>query len=485
MADYLIENGELLDMTGSKPSPNSSVFVEGNRIARLGPKEKVKAFADRKGGYKTVDASGRTIMPGIVDCHVHPSYGDITSIEALEIYTGVEYRTLRAALACRKVLRAGVTAMACPGGNWNINVALRDAVNSGLIEGPRIAAGSHYISTWNGTGSFFPTSMEHPKSSFAVLCNTRDEMIAQTREEIKNGVDIVKVSGDGDTSTPSGMALVGSITEDDLRAIAEVTHLMQKTCTIHARSGEKTAAAARAGFDWLIHASYMNDEELGVVIDCGTPINPTLSLLVNSIEWGPELGQHPMVTDSYKREVEAASKILSKAHKEGVMLMAGTDSGQVAVPYGAWHAREMEHMMHYLGMNSMEAIRAGTYNAAFALGMQDQIGTLEEGKLADILVVDGDPLADIQVLQDPERLEVIMKDGEIVDTTTPLPDPTTYSWEKPLVIWSDPRLPDQDYVRKHAKSKPRWMLDQIRSPASPARAAPLRAASTPASSTRP
>ena len=461
MADYLIENGKLLDVTGSKLSPNSSVFVEGNRIAKTGPKEKVKAFAETKGVYKTIDASGRTIMPGIVDCHVHPSYGDITSIEALELYTGVEYRTLRAALACRKVLRAGVTAMACPGGNWNINVALRDAVNSGLIEGPRIAAGSHYISTWNGTGSFFPTSMEHPKSSFAVLCNTRDEMIAQTREEIKNGVDIVKVSGDGDTSTPSGMALVGSITEDDLRAISEVTHLMQKTCTIHARSGEKTAAAARAGFDWLIHASYMNDEELGVVIDCGTPINPTLSLLVNSIEWGPELGQHPMVTDSYKREVEAASKILSKAHKEGVMLMAGTDSGQVAVPYGAWHAREMEHMMHYLGMNSMEAIRAGTYNAAFALGMQDQIGTLEEGKLADILVVDGDPLADIQVLQDPERLEVIMKDGEIVDTTTPLPEPTTYSWEKPLVIWSDPRLPDQDYVRKHARSKPRWMKDQI------------------------
>ena len=87
MADYLIENGRLLDVTGSQPSPNSSVFVEGNRIAKLGPKEMVKAFADKKGDYKTLDASGRTIMPGMIDCHVHPSYGDITSIEALEIYT--------------------------------------------------------------------------------------------------------------------------------------------------------------------------------------------------------------------------------------------------------------------------------------------------------------------------------------------------------------------------------------------------------------
>jgi imidazolonepropionase-like amidohydrolase len=282
-------------------------------------------------------------------------------------------------------------------------------------------------------------------------------MVAQVRKEIKDGVDIIKVSGDGDTSTPAGMDLVGSITLDELKAIAQVTHLMKKKCTIHARSGEKTADAARAGFDWLIHGSYMNDEQLGVVIDCGTPLNPTLSLLANSIEWGPELGQHPAVTEGYKHELEAASRILSKAYKEGVTIMAGTDSGQVAVPYGAWHARELEHLMTYLGMSSMDAIRAGTYNAAFALGMQDQIGTIEEGKLADILVVNGDPLADIQVLQDPARLEVIMKDGKIVDTETPLPKPTVYSWEKPLMIWTDPRLPDQEYVRQHASSKPRWM----------------------------
>ncbi len=457
MGTYLIENGTLLDATGAAARPRTSVYVKDKRIVKIGPADELTRYAESKGPYKSINAAGRTIMPGMIDAHVHPSYGDIVSIEELDIYTSCEYRTLRAALACRKVLRAGVTSMVCPGGNWNINVALRDAISAGLIEGPRIAAGSRYISTWNSTGSFFPTHLEHPPSSFAVICNTRDEMIKQTRIEIKNGVDIVKVSGDGDTSTQAGMALVGSITSDDLKAIAEITHLMQKKCTIHARSGEKTAAAAAAGFDWVIHASFMNDEQLGVVIDHRTPINPTLSLLVNSIEWGPELGQHPAITDGYKRELEAASRILSKAHKAGVMIMAGTDSGQVAVPYGAWHARELEHLMNYLGMSAMDAIRAGTYNAAFGLGMQDQLGTLEEGKLADILVVNGDPLADIQVLQDPQRLEVIMKDGEVIDTSTPLPKPTIYPWEKALVIWSDPRLPDQDYVRNHAKSKPRWM----------------------------
>jgi imidazolonepropionase-like amidohydrolase len=457
MEAQLIENGTLLDATGRTSQPNTSVYIEGNRITKIGPSADMKRFAQSKGAYKTINAAGRTIMPGLVDCHVHPSYGDITSIEALEIYVSCEYRTLRAALACRKILRAGVTSMACPGGNWNINVALRDAVQSGLIEGPRIAAGGRYISTWNGTGSFFPSHVEPPPSSFAVICNTRDEMIAEVRREIKDGVDIVKVSGDGDTSTPAGMTLCGSITLDDLKAISEITHLMHKFCTIHARSGEKAVAAAEAGFDWVIHASYMNDEQLGVLIDRHTPINPTLSLLANSIEWGPELGQHAMVTDGYKRELEAASKILTKAYKAGVTIMAGTDSGQVAVPYGAWHARELEHLMNYLGMSSMDAIRAGTINAALALGMQDQIGTIEVGKLADILVVNGNPIADIQVLQDPDRLEVIMKDGQIVDTQTPLPKVTPYSWEFPLVIWSDPRLPDQEYVRQHAASKPNWM----------------------------
>jgi len=457
MSTYLIENGTLLDATGRAPQPDMSVYVQGGRISKIGRSADVKRFADGRGPYQSIDASKHTIVPGLVDCHVHPSYGDITSIEELDIYVSCEYRTLRAALACRKVLRAGVTAMACPGGNWNINVALRDAVNAGLIEGPRMSVGNSYISTWNGTGSFFPSHIQHPVSSFAVICNTRDEMVRQVRKEIKDGADIIKVSGDGDTSTPAGMALAGDITFDELKAIAEITHLMGKKCTIHARSGEKAAAAARAGFDWIIHASYMNDQQLDVVLEHKTPINPTLSLLVNSIEWGPELGQHQTVTDAYKREIDAASQILSKAYKSGVMIMAGTDSGQTAVPYGAWHAREIEHLMTYLGMNSMEAIRAGTINSAYALGMQDQIGTVEEGKLADILVVNGDPLADVQVLQDPARLTVVMKDGKIVDTKTPLPKPKIYSWEKPLVIWADPRLPDQDYVRHHAKSKPNWM----------------------------
>jgi imidazolonepropionase-like amidohydrolase len=206
----------------------------------------------------------------------------------------------------------------------------------------------------------------------------------------------------------------------------------------------------------VIHASFLTDADLGVFFETRTPINPTLSLLANGAEWGPDLGMPPVIIDGFKRELEAAGKILNKAYRGGIMIMAGTDTGQSAVPYGEWHAREMEHLMHYLGMSSMDALLAGTKNGAFAMGMDD-IGTLEPGKLADLLVVDGNPLADITVLQNKARLKVIMKGGQVVDTTTPLPVPAQYRWEKPQRIWSDPRVATQEFVRKHATSKPQWM----------------------------
>ncbi|MSO73872.1 MAG: amidohydrolase family protein [Alphaproteobacteria bacterium] len=457
MSGTLITGGTIIDCTGAKPKKNAALFVENGRIAKIGATEAVRAHAAKRGRHKTIDANGLTMMPGLVDAHCHVSYGDILSVEELDLYAGVEFRAIRAAHNVRKVLRAGVTAICDPGSTWNVSVAVRDAINCGMIEGPRMASAGRYITTFNAIGSFWPTWMEHPQSSFAVLCNTRDEMITEVRREVKEGVDIVKVAGDGDAVQSHARESESSLSPDDLRAIAETTHRLGRRCTIHARTGVVAAAAAEAGFDWLIHASYLNDDQLATILRTRTPINPTLSLLANAVDWAPELGAPSGLIESYKRELEAASRGLSKAHKEGILIMAGTDSGQGAVPYGEWHARELEHLMHYLGLSAMDALKAGTINAAFATGMQNEIGTLEEGKFADLLVVDGDPLVDIQVLQDKARLKVIMKGGVVIDTETPIPERTIYPWEKPMLYWNDPRLPGQDYVREHASNKPAWM----------------------------
>ena len=141
MVKHLFDNGTVLDCTGASPRRDHSVFTEGNRIRKMGPAPEVRAFAEEQGAYRTIDAKGMTIMPGIVDSHCHPSYNEVTSVEALDMYGSAEYRTLKAALAIRKILRAGVTTVGSPGGTWKINVALRDAVNAGLIEGPRMVGG--------------------------------------------------------------------------------------------------------------------------------------------------------------------------------------------------------------------------------------------------------------------------------------------------------------------------------------------------------
>ncbi len=456
MGRYLIKSGTVLDATGTAPTEGSAVLVEDNHIAKIGPDKAVEAAAEAGGVYRTIDAAGHTVMPGMIDAHCHISYGDILSFEELDLYASVEYRTLRAANNAKKVLRAGITAFSDPGSTWNISVAIRDAINAGLIEGPRMASAGRYITTFNAIGSPWPSWMEHPKSSFAVLCNTRDEMVTEARREIKKGVDIIKVAGDGDVLT--GQAeLAGSIGLDDLRAIAEVTHRLGKVCTIHARSGRAAADAIRAGFDWIIHGSYMSDDDVAVLLEHRTPLIPTFSLLVNTLDWGPDLGASSFILDAYQEEIERLSKVVARAYAEGITIIAGTDSGQGSVPYGEWHARELEHLVNYGGLSAMDAIRAGTAEAALTVGMQDEIGTLEEGKLADILVVDGDPLADISVLQDKRRLAVIMKDGAVIDTETPIPEPAPYNWEKPKLYWTDSRMPTQAFVRAHAANKPRWM----------------------------
>ena len=459
MTRYLITGGSVLDATGSRPKKKTALFVDEGLIVKIGKEEAVKAYATKACGnaYRTIDAAGKTVMPGMIDVHVHTSYGDTTSTEELNLYTSGEYRALRGTINLRKVLRAGVTSLVDPGGMWRVATALRDAVNAGMIEGPRMKVASQYLTTYNGIGSMFPTWIEHPPSAFSVMCNTRDELVKEVRRQVRDSVDIIKVSGDGDVLRSEG-GMSGSLTLDDLEAVAEITHMLGKRCTIHARGKRAARDAAKAGFDWIIHASYVEKEDLDVFLEKGIPINPTLVLLGNIVEWGPDLGCPTPILEGLKRELDAAQKNLSIAHKAGVMMMAGSDSGQGSVPYGEWHARELENMQSLLGMSSMEAVQTATKNAAFALGMEDRVGTLEEGKFADILVVDGDPLADITVLQDKDRLDVIMKGGEIVDTKTPLPQPRIYRWEKPQEIWSDPRVATQEFVRNEATSKPEWMV---------------------------
>lgn len=407
----LIEGATVVDGTGSPPRPGESVLVEGNRIAAVGP----GVAAPDGAPVERIDAAGKTLMPGLIDCHCHISFGESRTQEEQDLYTGVESRTLRSAFNLGKVLRAGVTGFSAPGGSYYIGVALRDAVAAGMLRGPRLTTAGRFITTSNGIADFYPTSVGVPESSIGTVANTIDEMRAEVRVQIKNGVDFIKI---GDTATGEWTAF----RRDEIAAITEMAHQLGRSVTIHARGSQAVDFAVSAGVDWIMHGDRMTDDVIERLAASGIPLCPTLTLIANLYEWGHLVGVPEHKKDAYKKLlIDCAAPALAKAHQAGVAFMAGSDSGFSVTPYGEWHARELELLMTYAGLSSLEAIRAATANGAVALGLEGEVGTVEAGRIADLLLVDGDPVADIGVLQDRDRLTVIA-DGAVQSFDDPDPD---------------------------------------------------------------
>jgi imidazolonepropionase-like amidohydrolase len=178
----------------------------------------------------------------------------------------------------------------------------------------------------------------------------------------------------------------------------------------------------------------MSDEDLEAVVKAGTPICPTWTLVANIAEWGEAFGTPTALRDEFKRELEIGAKVIRRAWEAGVTLLIGTDSGFAATPYGEWHARELELFVRLIGMSPMDAIQAATRNGALTLRNGADVGTLEAGKLADVLVVDGDPLADIRILQDRRRLSMILQGGREVDLSRPWPERKVWAYERVMML---------------------------------------------------
>lgn len=400
----LIRNGNVLDGTGDPLRP-ASVLIHGNLIEQVGSNVDLNLVPrDERGRARIIDASGRTVMPGLIDVHCHISYGESRAQEEQDLYNSVESRTLRAAWNAKKVLRAGFTAMSAPGGSYNIGVAIREAIKGGFVEGPRMTTAGRYISTSNSMTDWYPEPVGVPESSIGLLANSLPEMMVAVRKQVKAGVDYIKLSG-----SPFGQ--YQAFTGDELKAIAALAHQLGKKVAVHAVGSAEVAAAVAAGFDWIIHGYAMTDETIGRLAESRIPLIPTLTLLSNWVDFGDLIGVGSAERDGIRRVLDTAAVSLHQAHKAGVKLLAGTDTGFSITPYGEWHARELELLMKYAGLTSLEAIAAATTNAAGMLGLEGQVGELSAGQLADVIVVDGDPVGDIRLLQDKRRILHVIKDG--------------------------------------------------------------------------
>lgn len=432
MTKRYITGGTLIDGTGEPAVPLHWLEIDGERITRVeaghGPGAPLPP-----GAVVDCNAAGKTVMPGLTDAHCHISYGVARGIEEQDLFGSAEYRAIRGTYHARTVLQSGVTSFSDPGGSWYVAVAVRDAVRAGLFPGPRISAAARYLSTRAALTDYFPSWVDTPRSGVGALTENASQMVSEVRDQVKNGVDFIKIAASGESSilTPGGGS-VPAFNADELKVIVQEAHRLGRRVTAHARSGQSVADCIDAGIDWIMHADFMDQRQADRLAASGIPCCPALTFTANVAEWGHIAGCSASRIDRFKRDLDKAVTNLGYAWRNGVRMMCGTDTGFAVTPYGEWHARELELFVTLLGMSPLQAITCGTRNAAITVDGEN-LGTLQAGKLADLLVVDGDPLADIRILQDRTRLAAIYLGGQPVDRT-PQPPMHRWPWERSLQI---------------------------------------------------
>ena len=424
MSELVLRGGTVIDGSGEPPRV-ADVAIDGDRITRIGADLPTTADAT------VFDVGGSTVMPGLIDAHVHITFDDAISNDELFHHRDATTAALVAGFNLRKLLLVGVTSILDPDTLFEIGPALRDAVEAGVVEGPRISTGvSALVTSVGGTaGRMIPDT---GSAGYARVVNTPDEMVTWVRRHAKMGADWIKVHATG--SIPTRRGEVDVWTPDELRLVCVTAHDLGVPVAAHCRTATSTKAAAEAGVDLILHASFLDEPALDAVVEAGAALCPTFTFLANLADHGPKVGAGVGMQDVFRGEIEATAEMMRRAHAAGVPLLTGSESGFALTPYGHWHGRELEVFVDTLGLDPLAAISCATTNGAIAMRLEGEIGRLEPGMLADVIVLDGDPTEDITVLGRREPLRHVFSRGRPVDLDVPwpergpLPDESVRSW---------------------------------------------------------
>jgi imidazolonepropionase-like amidohydrolase len=406
----LITNGQLLDGNGGPPVPDAAVVVRDGRIAYAGPVRDAPP-ADPHATY--IDARGGTIMPGLVEAHYHPTYFNVAALEDLDIKYPVEYVTLLAAANAKLALECGYTAARSGGSLFNIDVWLKRALENDICPGPRLAASGREICGVGGLMDWNPDYRKIGMEGLVLLVNGPNEARAAVRKLVKDGVEWVKTYPTGDAAAPdTNDHHTLCMTFDEMSAVVETAHNHGLKVTGHCRATAGIKNALRAGYDTIEHGTFMDAEALDLLLSRDVPCVPALYFEYASIERGPEFGLPQRVLDGHKETLEGGAESARMILRAGGRLGLGGDYGFAWNPHGDY-ARELTFFVRYVGLSPLEVIRCATRTGAEIMGRANEFGTLESGKLADLLVVEGDPVADIAVLEDRRRFLAVVQGGVI------------------------------------------------------------------------
>ena len=414
MAKLLIENAVLVDGTGSSPVKDASILIDGERIEAVG------RGLDAPRGSKTIDAKGLTALPGLMDLHVHMAGESLgrrirlldwsqTTPPALKLYHAV-----RNARLC---LEAGFTTVRCIDIEEEIvwGPSLREAIELGIFSGPRILACAGQIKRSGnypyGSSATY-VGMPEPFKPAWRPADGPWECRRAVRECIANGADFIKFFATGSTGGAGVKHYWVLYTLEEIRAITDEAHRMERRCACHAHGAQGIKDAIIGGTDTIEHGTYLDDEGVKLMIEHGTYYVPTFTIHYNVVNMGEELKVPPFTIEKIRDTWEHSVPSVQKARRAGVKIACGTDSGGTWAPCGE-NARELELLVKFGGMTPMEAITAATKVSAEAIGRDEDLGTIEPNKLADIILVEGDPLKDIRLLQDASNVKMVIKGGKI------------------------------------------------------------------------
>jgi imidazolonepropionase-like amidohydrolase len=405
-----IANGRLVDGNGGIPVDDAVVLVKDGKITYAGAARTAPAV---ERDVWRIDAHGGTIMPGLVEAHFHPTYFDVAELADLDIKYPVEFVTILASCNARLALECGYTAARSGGSLHNIDVWLKKAIEEDMIPGPRLAASGREICGAGGLMDWNPDHLKLGMEGLILLINGPDQGRSAVRKLVKDGVEWIKTYPTGDAAAPdTADHHTLCMTFEEMAAVVSEAHNYHRKVTGHCRATQGIKNALRAGFDCVEHATFMDAEALDLLLERNTPVVPALQFEYASIEKGPAFGMPQVVVDGHKETLEGGAESARMILRAGGRLGMGGDYGFAWNPHGQY-AKELTFFVHHVGFSPLETITCATRTGAQILRRDHELGTLEPGKLADILVVDGDVLSDIAILEDRSRFLAVLQGGVI------------------------------------------------------------------------
>ena len=396
----VLKGATLIDGNGGDPLSNAAVHIEGERIAWVGSGDNLPAEAQ---AAEQIDVSGKWLLPGLVDAHIHICYNGSDSVFDL-LERSRDALLLEAVDIARRVLEHGATTVRDVGGENYMEMALRDGIEAGFIQGPRIKASGRVISMTGGHGWFIAREADGP-----------DEVRKAAREQIKAGADVVKLMATGGSATPGQDIHASQFTVEEIRAAVETAHMMGRVVAAHCHGVGGIRNCMLAGVDTIEHGTYLDEETADMMAANGAQLVLTIGVGQPDLERMPLTPVQQADAERRKEGIERGKaqirKTIALARSKGIFLGCGTDAGgNPLAPHFYSMAREIELLVEN-DIPQMEAICIGTRNNAKVLRWDDEIGTVEAGKYADLLLLNGNPLVDITNLRD---IAAVYKGGAMV-----------------------------------------------------------------------